>query len=111
MNQTGLGVPVAPAATASAKRDLIREIQAVFFDKLHLRLDTADADLFETGILDSMSLVKLIVELEKHFSVELPMQSIDLESFRSASRIAEFIASQALAAEQERVSHAPCESC
>jgi acyl carrier protein len=57
-----------------------------------VRLDsTVDADLFQTGILDSMTLVQLILVLEECFELRLPMEDLELESFRSISNIAKLI--------------------
>jgi acyl carrier protein len=69
-------------------------ISAIFLEKLHISIPSAEADLLETGILDSLQLVDLIFNLEKEFAIHISLDSLDLESFRSISRIAELIESQ-----------------
>ena len=70
---------------------MIREIKALFEDTLSVQVE-AETNLFETGLLDSMTLVQFILNLEEKFAFHLPMEDIDVESFRSASKIAELVA-------------------
>lgn len=66
--------------------DLIR-------DRLSVEVPTADTDLIESGLIDSLALVMLITALEEAFACELPLDDFDLEWFRSIERIAEFLRS------------------
>jgi acyl carrier protein len=52
---------------------------------------SSESDLFESGLLDSLTFVDLLVHLEEEFSLKLKLDEIDLDSFRSISRIAEMI--------------------
>jgi D-alanine--poly(phosphoribitol) ligase subunit 2 len=70
------------------------DIQWLCLNKLSIRIDSVDADLFATGLLDSMALVQLIMELEQHFKIELPMGELDIGSFRSIREIAELVAAR-----------------
>jgi D-alanine--poly(phosphoribitol) ligase subunit 2 len=47
-----------------------------------------DVDLIETGLIDSLSLVTLIAELETAFDVRFPLESFDVEDFRTLDRMA-----------------------
>jgi D-alanine--poly(phosphoribitol) ligase subunit 2 len=47
-----------------------------------------DVDLIETGLIDSLSLVTLIAELETAFDVRFPLESFDVEDFRTLERMA-----------------------
>jgi acyl carrier protein len=69
----------------------IQEIQRLFLQTLSVRVDAVEADLLQTGILDSMTLVQLIASLEERFGLQLPMEDLELESFRSLSTIAQLI--------------------
>lgn len=59
-----------------------------------LKIDPAsdETDLIETGVIDSLALVELLVALEQEFSVSLPLETLDIESFRSIRAIADLIA-------------------
>jgi len=70
---------------------LIEEIEKLCVTKLSIRISSRDQDLFETGLLDSLSLVQLILELEQHFQLELPMGELDLSSLRSVDEMARLI--------------------
>jgi acyl carrier protein len=74
--------------------NLIREIQALFEDASAMQVD-AESNLFEAGVLDSMTLVQFILNLEEKFKFRLPMEDIDVESFRSLINIAELVARRA----------------
>lgn len=50
-----------------------------------------DADLIGSGLMDSLSLVALITDIEEDFGIELPLDDFDIESFRSIDSIADFV--------------------
>jgi acyl carrier protein len=75
------------------RTSLIRELQALFEETSSIRVE-AETNLFETGILDSMTLVQFILNLEEKFAFPLPMEDIEVESFRSVTRIAELVANR-----------------
>jgi len=75
----------------SDEQAVIREIQTLFLDKLSIRVESADEDLFETGALDSVAMVRLLLHLEEHFGVRLPMQDLGADSFRSVAKIASLV--------------------
>jgi D-alanine--poly(phosphoribitol) ligase subunit 2 len=50
-----------------------------------------DVDLLETGLVDSIGLVELILELEERFGISLPMENLEIDDFRSVYRIADLI--------------------
>ena len=54
-------------------------------------LPSNETDLIETGLLDSLALVSLIMELENHFSVNIDFDALELESFRSVAAITDYI--------------------
>ena len=49
------------------------------------------ADLIATGTLDSLALVGLILELESRFDVTFDYDTLELDSFRSVTRISSTI--------------------
>ncbi len=74
--------------------DLTRDIHALLSNQLSIRIDSVDADLFDKGILDSMTLVQLILGLEREYGLELPMHELEIECFSTVTRIAELVASR-----------------
>jgi D-alanine--poly(phosphoribitol) ligase subunit 2 len=70
---------------------LVSAIQAVLREKLMILVASPDIDLLESGLVDSIGLVELILELEQRFSVSLPMENLEIDDFRSVYRIADLI--------------------
>jgi D-alanine--poly(phosphoribitol) ligase subunit 2 len=70
---------------------LVGDIRAVLRDHLTVMVESADVDLLETGLIDSIGLVELILQLEDRFGVSLPMDTLEIDDFRSINRIADLI--------------------
>jgi D-alanine--poly(phosphoribitol) ligase subunit 2 len=81
---------------------LVDDICAVLRERLTLIVDSPDRDLLETGLVDSIGLVELILELEDRFSVSLPMDTLEIADFRSVNTIADMI-TRLTAVQLERV--------
>ena len=73
--------------------DIEQRIQTVLHGRLQIDAPALDEDLFEAGILDSLSFVDMLVALEREFSIQIPLDQVDLNDFRSISRIATYVAS------------------
>lgn len=84
---------------------IIQRLGALFAESLHIEPPSADTDLFESGTLDSLQLIELLVQLERRFSVQISIESIDLENLRTLARIAELVASHARACPSEGGQH------
>jgi D-alanine--poly(phosphoribitol) ligase subunit 2 len=70
---------------------LAGRIAKLFIDRLHTEVPSADTDLFETGILDSLRFVELLAALEEAFGVRIAVEELEIDDFRSMSRIADFL--------------------
>jgi acyl carrier protein len=71
---------------------LENRIKAVFVQALNVEPPDDRTDLIESGVIDSLALVELLFALEQEFAVSLPLDTLDVESFRSIKTIGEFIA-------------------
>ena len=69
------------------------EIVNLFEVGLGISVPSNEADLFETGVLDSKSFVQLLLELETTFGLTLNLSDVEFENFSSVDKIADFIAS------------------
>lgn len=67
---------------------IAQEIETLCVEKLSIRVRSADQDLFESGLLDSLSLVQLILELERHYQVELPLEELDISALKTINEMA-----------------------
>lgn len=58
-------------------------------DKIVLR--KKDINLFETGILDSMGFIELLVSLEEEFNINIVPEEINKEQMSTPNQFVEFI--------------------
>ena len=61
------------------------------FETLNVQVPSQEADLIESGLIDSLALVELLFAIEREFSVSLPLDDLEIENFRSVNRISEVI--------------------
>ena len=66
-------------------------IRSVLRDHLNVLVDSPDTNLLEAGLVDSIGLVELILQLEDRFGIGLPMESLELDDLRSINTIADLI--------------------
>jgi acyl carrier protein len=70
------------------RSQLEREIVEIFAKRFDTRLASADVDLLESRLVDSVRLVDLVLELEQRFGIELPFEELEVEDFRTLARLA-----------------------
>ena len=74
------------------------EIGGLIASQLLVEVGSPDDDLLASGILDSLTLVQLLVSLEEHFEIRIPLEKIEIDDMRSIQSIARLVESQRLAA-------------
>jgi acyl carrier protein len=74
---------------------LQQQVTALFAEKLNLDVASAETDLIETGLLDSLALVELLAQLEESFDVSISTDDMEIENFRSITSIAMFVMQRA----------------
>lgn len=73
--------------------DDIARTQRVFEDALSIAAPAPDVDIVQSGLIDSLGLVTLLFELEREFDVKLPLESLDVEDFRTLANLTHLVAS------------------
>ena len=68
------------------KAEVIEIIEELFMEDVS---DMMDEDLFDAGVLDSMGTVELIVELENHFDIRVPVSEFGRDDWNTANKIVE----------------------
>jgi acyl carrier protein len=76
-----------------------QKLTELFAKKLNLDVSSVDTDLVETGLLDSLTLVELLTQLEETFGVSVSTDDLELENFRSIASIAGFVDQRMVAVE------------
>lgn len=75
--------------------DLIGELNALFDEALHIEVPSPDTDLIESGLLDSLQLVQLLLHIEERMGTRIPLEEVELDDLRSVDRLAGLIAQKA----------------
>jgi acyl carrier protein len=66
-------------------------LRALMLRHLHVEVPSADADLLESGVLDSLQLVDLLLLIEEHFGRRIAIEAIDLEDLRTLTRLTQLL--------------------
>ena len=74
--------------TRNAQKDAIERI---LHDRLRIVVPNPDADLLDSGLLDSLGLVDLIAAIEREFGIVVNLIDLDLEDLRTVNSITELV--------------------
>jgi acyl carrier protein len=91
--------PMTHAIVEERPAQLADEIAALIREKLLADVGSPEEDLLVTGVLDSLTLIQLLVHLEERFRVRIPLEELEIENIRS-------ISSLVLLVEDRRFTHA-----
>ncbi|MEN8928280.1 MAG: phosphopantetheine-binding protein [Flavobacteriales bacterium] len=53
-----------------------------------------DELLWESGILDSITIIELSVEIENEFDIKIPIQDVVIDNFGSVNKLVKYIESK-----------------
>jgi len=73
------------------------QVARFFEEKMNLEVSSMVTDLVDTGLLDSLALMNVLLHLEQEFGVEISIDDLEIDNFRSIATIAEFIKRKATA--------------
>ncbi|HXF82636.1 MAG TPA: acyl carrier protein [bacterium] len=71
--------------------NLVRQIQELLAARFHAGSVDPEVDLLDSGLVDSVSLVELVMELERRFGIHLPFEELQIDDFRNVRRIADLV--------------------
>ncbi|MFP3942047.1 MAG: phosphopantetheine-binding protein [Thermoanaerobaculia bacterium] len=63
-------------------------VQRIFLERMQFDVHSVEEDLFDSGVVDSLSFVELLVHLEEEFGTRIEIEELDLDDFRTISKIA-----------------------
>jgi acyl carrier protein len=66
-------------------------LRALLLEELHVEVPSVDTDLLESGALDSVQLVDLLLIVEQRFGLGVPLESIEPGRLRSLASLAELV--------------------
>ena len=76
--------------------DILREVVGV-------EPPPADVDLVNSGLIDSLTLITLLAELEEAFVIEIPLEDLDLKEIQTLDRLADLVERQRHATAEESI--------
>lgn len=75
-------------------RELTQQVTTLLEQGTGVAVDSSSLDLFESGVLDSLSFVNLLVELETAFGISIALDELDFDQFSTVDGIAAYVAAQ-----------------
>jgi D-alanine--poly(phosphoribitol) ligase subunit 2 len=78
--------------------DLTERIRELFVDVVSIEVASADTDLIESGLLDSLAFVEILLSIEREFGVDAGLAEFEIDDFRTIASIAAFVRRHAPAA-------------
>ncbi len=67
---------------------LTQRLAEILEARLSVAVPSHNTDLVETGLLDSLGIVELLLAIEEEFGVQVQVEELDLEVLRSVEKIA-----------------------
>jgi acyl carrier protein len=71
--------------------DAEQAITAFLCERFGVEQPSADANLIESGVLDSMMFVDLIVFIEERFGVVAELDDLEIDNFATVASMARFV--------------------
>ena len=68
-----------------------QEIESILKNQLRIDVPDPDADLLDSGLLDSLGLVDLIAAIERRFGIVVNLIDLDLDDIRTVNSIVELV--------------------
>jgi acyl carrier protein len=86
---------------------LAPQISALFAERLHVDVPSPDTDLLDSGLVDSLMFVEFLAQLEREFGIQVSLDDLEIDHFRTVSRIAQFVATKRNGGGASHPPHAP----
>jgi len=80
--------------TSASSPLFVQTIGKLIAEKLLVEVASPEDDLLGTGVLDSLTLIELLVSLEEHFGMRIPLDELQIEDVRSIQSIAHLVESK-----------------
>jgi acyl carrier protein len=76
----------------NAVSNLAGPVRQLIADKLAVEIASDETDLLAEGVLDSVTLVQLIMHLEQTFDIRVELSDLEIDDLRSVNSIAALVA-------------------
>lgn len=69
-------------------------IERILRERMAVEVPAPDTDLFDSGLVDSLAFVELLVGIEEELGQRIALAEIELDDLRSTDRIARLLVSR-----------------
>ena len=66
----------------SSAVDLTERINGIFVEAVNIEIASPDQDLIESGLLDSLAFVEILLHIEREFGVDVSLAEFEIDVFR-----------------------------
>jgi D-alanine--poly(phosphoribitol) ligase subunit 2 len=71
--------------------DRTGRISELFLEAVNIEVESPDQDLIESGLLDSLSFVEILLQIEREFGVDVGLAGFEIDDFRTVNNIADYV--------------------
>lgn len=71
-----------------------KQIERILRERMAVEVPAPDTDLFDSGLVDSLAFVELLVGIEEELGQRIALAEIELDDLRSTDRIARLLVSR-----------------
>jgi len=68
-----------------------RQLLTLVSKQVNVAIESAEMDLIEMGVIDSLALVDLLLQIEKEFGVQISLAELEIDDLRSVAGLARVI--------------------
>jgi acyl carrier protein len=73
------------------EQEITARIQHIFEQAFNVSAPAPQTDIIDAALIDSVALVAFLFEIEKQFGVEMPLESLEIDEFRTIESIARLV--------------------
>jgi acyl carrier protein len=73
------------------EQEITARIQRVFEQSFDIRAPAPQTDIIDAALIDSVALVAFLFEIEKQFGMDIPLESLQVDDFRTIESIARLV--------------------
>ncbi len=74
-----------------SEAEVVAVINRIFNETLSITPPAPEVDIIDAALLDSLGLVTLLFEIEQELGLQMPLESLEVDDFRSIGLIAQLI--------------------
>ena len=74
--------------------DIQEQIRGILREQASVEVPSLDYDLIDSGVMDSLTFVDMLFQIEQRFAVSLDIETLEIDDLRSVQRIGAVVAAK-----------------